>query len=223
MGGFSPAFTAKSEIFDVWLEGGFNPRKGPKRDIGIEGCRRRLGSCRHPDFQDQTCRCCEINERVQRELAELASQEVIQPWPGDSELSGGRLLGHIPGLDATHWKAEQISPGFHVRGLGWGFGQGVEYILKSLNFHDISLPCAQAARRQIDVLLRRLLGLLQDGMKNNDAVAHGRQIDYPKGASTFPDADCTHARSNRVHRLPVSGIKALLDFAQLVAGTARGC
>ena len=49
------------------------PRKGPKRDIGFEANGRRLGRCRHTDFQDQTSRCCEINERVQRELAELAS------------------------------------------------------------------------------------------------------------------------------------------------------
>ena len=41
------------------------PRKGPKRDIGFEANGRRLGRCRHTDFQDQTCRCCEINERIQ--------------------------------------------------------------------------------------------------------------------------------------------------------------
>ncbi len=72
-GGSRFGYTGQVALSELGLYYWVYPRKGPKRDIGFEANGRRLGRCRHTDFQDQTSRCCEINERVQRELAELAS------------------------------------------------------------------------------------------------------------------------------------------------------
>jgi len=56
------------------------------------------------------------------------------------------------------------------------------------------------------------------GVKDNNSVVYGRQIDHPKGTRSLPYADLPHTWTNRFHGLPVSRVKALLDLTQLITG-----
>jgi hypothetical protein len=54
-------------------------------------------------------------------------------------------------------------------------------------------------------------------VQHNDSVAELSYVEDAEGAAVLADADLTHARTDRAHRLPVARLQTLLHLVQLHA------
>jgi hypothetical protein len=77
----------------------------------------------------------EIDQSIQTEIRDPATQKIIETWLRNTEPPRGFDLRYVPASYLLPNCNQQFGPHRHIRGFGWGIFQSIPDIIKTLTFH----------------------------------------------------------------------------------------